>query len=52
MKKLKTREEIMDENNLVVSCNECNQAKGSMDYYEFVSFVTKLKLKIGGRDDG
>ena len=46
MKKLKTREEIMDENNLVVSCNECNLAKGSMDYYEFVSFVIIQSLSV------
>lgn len=44
IKHLKTREEVMDESNLVVSCNECNRAKGSMDYIEFVSFVKKLKL--------
>tara|TARA_R100001594_G_scaffold125445_2_gene162468 strand:- start:1025 stop:1309 length:285 start_codon:yes stop_codon:yes gene_type:complete len=41
IKFLKTREEIMDESNLVISCWNCNHKKGSMSYTEFL----KLKEK-------
>jgi len=34
--KLTSREEMMDESNLVVCCRECNVRKGSLDYDEFI----------------
>jgi len=34
--KLTSREEMMDESNLVVCCRECNVMKGSLDYDEFI----------------
>tara|TARA_B000000460_G_C21257742_1_gene281938 strand:- start:97 stop:510 length:414 start_codon:yes stop_codon:yes gene_type:complete len=39
IKVLKTRREILDDSNLVVACNDCNQAKGSMDYDEFMALI-------------
>jgi len=36
MVKLTTKEQIIEESNLVVACRKCNQAKGSMDYEDFV----------------
>jgi len=41
IKFLKTREEITDESNLVISCWNCNHKKGSMSYTKFL----KLKEK-------
>ena len=37
MKNLKTREEVMDESNMVISCHDCNQAKGTKSYEEFIN---------------
>ena len=37
MKNLKTREEVMDESNMVISCHDCNQAKGTKSYVEFIN---------------
>tara|TARA_R110002020_G_scaffold28269_3_gene90411 strand:+ start:2450 stop:2824 length:375 start_codon:yes stop_codon:yes gene_type:complete len=33
---LSSRKEMMDENNLVVACNDCNVRKGSSSYEEFM----------------
>lgn len=35
--KLSTREEMQDEENLVVSCRECNIKKGNSSYEDFVN---------------
>ena len=35
--KLTSREEMMDESNLVVACYECNVRKGSSSYEEFTN---------------
>ena len=40
--RLTTKAEIIDETNLVVACRKCNQAKGNMDYEEFLG-----QIKIG-----
>ena len=40
--RLTTKAEIIDETNLVVACRKCNQAKGNMDYEEFLG-----KIKVG-----
>ena len=34
--KLSTKAEMMEESNLVVACRQCNQAKGSIGYEEFL----------------
>ena len=37
--RLTTKAEIVDETNLVVACRKCNQAKGNMDYEEFLGQI-------------
>ena len=39
MKVLITRQEILDDSNLVVACRGCNQAKGSMSYEDFMEQI-------------
>ena len=34
--KLSTKADMMEESNLVVACRQCNQAKGSIGYEEFL----------------
>ena len=41
MKVLVTRQEILDDSNLVVACRECNQAKGSMSYEAFMDQIRR-----------
>ena len=37
--KLSTKAEMIEESNLVVACRKCNQAKGSMEYDEFLEHI-------------
>ena len=37
VKVLSTRDEILDASNLVVACRQCNSAKGSMSYEDFIA---------------
>jgi 5-methylcytosine-specific restriction endonuclease McrA len=39
---LTTKEEMIEESNLVVACRKCNQAKGSTGYKEFLE-----QMKVG-----
>ena len=36
---LTTKEELIEESNLVVACRKCNQAKGSIGYEEFLEQI-------------
>ena len=39
VKVLNTRDEILDADNLVVACRDCNTAKGSMSYENFMERI-------------